>query len=72
MDCAYFPLADHGMRLLDDPQITGLNRLPYHAMSVMYATDAEAMGCDPQASSYYHSLSGVWKFKYCNTVFDMF
>ena len=71
MDCAYFPLADHGMRLLDDPQITGLNRLPHHAPSVMYATDAEAMGCDPQASSYYHSLSGVWKFKYCNTIFDI-
>lgn len=30
MDSTYFPLSDYGMRLLDDPQITGLNKLPYH------------------------------------------
>lgn len=69
MDSVYFPLADYGMRLLDDPQITGLNKLPYHTASVMYATEEEALGCDPQASSYYHSLSGVWKFKYCENIF---
>ena len=71
MDSMYFPLSDYGMRLLDEPQITGLNKLPYHTASVMYKDEAEAMGCDYTASSYYHSLAGVWKFRYVETIFDI-
>ena len=71
MQSTYFPLSDYGMRLLDDPQITGLNKLPYHAASVMYKDETEAMCCDYSASSYYHSLAGIWKFKYAETIFDI-
>ena len=71
MDSKYFPISDYGMRILDDPQITGLNKLPYHTSSVMYKDAAEARCCDYTASSYYCSLSGTWKFKYAKTIFDI-
>lgn len=71
MNSTYFPLSDYGMRLLDEPQIVGLNKLPYHTRSVMYLDEAEAMGCDPVKSSYYHSLSGMWKFRYVKSILDI-
>ena len=69
MNSKYFPVSDYGMCLLDDPQITGLNKLPYHTTSVMYRDLSEAKCCDYKASSYYCSLSGTWKFKYAENIF---
>lgn len=71
MESRYFPADAYGARLFDDPQITGLHKLPCHTASVPYANETEALGCDPQASAFYHSLSGVWKFKYCQTIFEI-
>ena len=51
-----FPL---GKRLIDEEQVVGLNKLPYHVPSVPYTDDAEAALCDYTKSSYYHSLSGI-------------
>ena len=71
MDSIYFPRSDYGMTLLDDMQITGLNKLAYHVSSVMYLDDKEAMSCDETKSSYYHSLSGMWKFCYVESILDI-
>lgn len=71
MCSVYFPRWDYGKCILDDPQITGLNKLPYHTDSVMYADEKEAMCCDNQASSYYQSIAGMWKFKYAETILDI-
>ena len=59
MDSKYFPISDYGMCILDDPQITGLNKLPYHTSSVMYKNADEAKCCDYTASSFYIRLS-LW------------
>jgi len=71
MQSKYFPISDYGMRILDDPQITGLNKLPYHTASVMYKDSDEAKCCDYTHSTFYHSLAGIWKFKYAETIFDI-
>lgn len=47
-----------------DPQISGINRLPARATSYSYATVDEAVGRDFKSSSRYKSLNGDWKFSW--------
>lgn len=67
----YFPKSDYGKRLIDEINITGLNKLPYHCHTVMYKDEHEAMKCDETESSYYHKLSGMWSFKYAENFSDV-
>ena len=71
MDSKYYPKSEWGRRLIDEPHITGLNKLPYHTLSVPYIDFEEAKKCDYAASSFYHSLSGVWKFAYFKSFLDV-
>lgn len=71
MDSKYFPKSNWGRRLIDEEQIVGLNKLPYHTPSVPYDNEVEASTCDYTKSSYYHSLSGVWKFHYSESILDI-
>ena len=67
MNLKHFQKSPWGRRIIDEEQIVGLNKLPYHVPSVPYKNEAEASLCDYTKSSYYHSLSGVWKFHYSAT-----
>ena len=71
MDSAYFPKSPWGKRLIDDPGIVALNKLPYHVPTVPFANESEALSCDYTKSSYYHSLSGTWKFHYSTCIADI-
>ena len=71
MNFKYFQKNPWGRRLIDEPEIVGLNKLPYHVPSVPYASDDEASRCDYTKSTYYHSLSGVWKFHYSKSFLDI-
>ncbi len=68
MRSEYFPKSPWGRRLIDEPEIVGLNKLPYHVPTVTYKDEAEAMLCDYAKSTYYHSLSGTWKFSYSASI----
>ena len=71
MDSKYYPKSAWGKRITDEEGITGLNKLPYHTESVPYMGLSEAMECDFAKSSYYHSLSGVWRFYYAKSLLDI-
>lgn len=71
MDSKYYPKSDWGKRLIDEPAITGLNKLPYHTNSVPFGDESEAMTCDPTKSKYYVSLSGIWKFFYSDSFLNV-
>jgi beta-galactosidase/beta-glucuronidase len=45
-------------------QVVGRNKEPGHATLVPYADDVTALGGDREASPYFKSLNGDWKFKY--------
>ena len=70
MSFKIYPKSEYGKRLIDEEQIVGLNKLPYHTPSVPFADEEEAKECDFTRSSYYESLSGVWKFKYYPSFLD--
>lgn len=70
MNFKIYPKSDYGKRLIDEEQIVGLNKLPYHTTSVPFLDEAEAKECDFTKSSYYESLSGTWKFKYYSSFLD--
>ncbi|RMF03996.1 MAG: glycoside hydrolase family 2, partial [Chloroflexi bacterium] len=46
----------------ENPQITGINKLPGHAPLVPYATEADALARDPERSPWRLVLNGDWKF----------
>ena len=71
MDSKYFARSPWGKRLIDEEQIVGLNKLPYHVPSVPYTNDDEAILCDYTKSSYYRSLSGIWKFHYSKSFLEI-
>ena len=71
MNSTYFPQAPWGRRLIDEPGIVGLNKLPYHVPTVPFANENEALSCDYTRSSYYQSLSGTWKFHYSTCISDI-
>lgn len=71
MNSTYFSKSPWGRRLLDEPGIVALNKLPYHVPTVPFANESEALSCDYTQSSYYHSLSGTWKFHYSTCISDI-
>jgi len=71
MNSSYFPKAPWGRRLIDEPGIVALNKLPYHVPTVPFANKGEAFSCDYTKSSYYYSLSGTWKFHYSESISDI-
>jgi len=48
----------------EDPQVCGINKLPGHATLIPYPDEESALRCNRQASRYFRSLNGNWKFYY--------
>jgi beta-galactosidase len=49
---------------IENEQMLGINKLPYHATLMPYANRAEALAADRHASSWSRSLDGPWKFNW--------
>jgi len=49
---------------LEDPTCLGINKEPYHATLMPYASIKEALAANRHASSQYRSLNGQWKFNW--------
>ncbi len=47
---------------IEDPQCLGINKEPWHATLMPYASLDEALAANRHASSYCRSLNGPWKF----------
>ena len=58
------PLADSASvpPEIENPQLLGIHKEPYHASLMPYADLQEALRADRRASSYAKSLNGRWKF----------
>lgn len=52
---------------IEDPNCLGINKEPYHATLMPYATLQEALVAKRHASSYCRSLNGPWKFNWVAT-----
>jgi beta-galactosidase len=48
----------------NDPAVTGRNKEPAHATLIPYADEAGALAGDREASPYFRSLNGDWRFSY--------
>ncbi len=48
----------------EDPEVSGLNRMPAKVTSVSYSTIEAAKKADRKASTRYQSLNGDWKFSF--------
>jgi len=46
----------------ENPHVIGINKEAPHATLIPYKTESEAVTCDIEASSFYKSLNGTWKF----------
>ncbi len=51
-----------GMKSWEMPELTALNTLPAHTLTVPFPANA-ALSTDPSASPWYQSLNGVWEFR---------
>ena len=49
---------------IEDPQCLGINKEPFHAMLMPYASVKEALAAKRDASSFSRSLNGMWKFNW--------
>lgn len=49
---------------IENPEITGINKEPYHATLMPYANLQEALRAKRHSSSYCRSLNGLWKFNW--------
>jgi beta-galactosidase len=49
---------------IEDEQMLGVSKLPYHATLMPYANRSEALAANRYASSWSRSLNGPWKFNY--------
>ena len=47
---------------IENEQVLGINKEPYHATLMPYANRAEALAADRKASTWARSLNGHWKF----------
>ena len=47
---------------IENPQCLGINKQPWHATLMPYATQQEALAANRHASSFCRSLNGPWKF----------
>lgn len=69
----YLPGFAQYQNFLDDimnPLITGRNRLPARAFAIPYATVEQAFRDEWEASPYFLSLNGMWRFYYAPTLAD--
>ena len=48
----------------ENPQVVGINKEPGHTPLLPYADVSAALARKPEASPYYKSLNGAWKFRY--------
>lgn len=49
---------------IENPEITGINKEPYHATLMPYANLQEAMAAKRSASTFARTLNGNWKFNW--------
>ncbi len=49
---------------IENPELLGINKEPYHATLMVYKNFAEAIKANRHASSYCMTLNGQWKFNY--------
>lgn len=49
---------------IEDPQVLGINKQPWHATLMPYANTGEALAANRRASSFACSLNGNWKFNW--------
>ena len=49
---------------IEDPRCLGINKQPYHATLMPYASLKEALSLDRRSSSWCQSLNGMWKFNW--------
>ena len=49
---------------IENPELLGINKEPYHAMLMPYANLKEALAANRRASSFAVSLNGDWKFNW--------
>jgi beta-galactosidase len=47
---------------IENPQLLGIHKLPYHATLMPYANRGEALAAKRSASTLSRSLNGPWKF----------
>ncbi|MEO7976045.1 glycoside hydrolase family 2 TIM barrel-domain containing protein [Flavobacterium sp.] len=52
---------------IDNPELLGINKEPYHATLMPYANLKEALKANRHASSFCASLNGQWKFNWVPT-----
>lgn len=52
---------------IDNPELLGINKEPYHATLMPYASLQEALKGNRHASSFCASLNGAWKFSWVPT-----
>ena len=54
----------------EDPQVIGQNKEPGHCTLVPYPNTRTALKCEQQASRFYKSLNGKWKFNWVSKPSD--
>ncbi|MBN1508298.1 MAG: DUF4981 domain-containing protein [Sedimentisphaerales bacterium] len=54
----------------ENPEVVGRNKEPGHCTLMVYPDVETALGCDRQASPFYQSLNGQWKFNCVRTPED--
>ena len=56
--------ANAAMDEWQDPRVNEVNRAPMHTWYFAYASEEEAAAAQPEKSSNYLSLNGLWKFNW--------
>ncbi|MCM4155797.1 glycoside hydrolase family 2 TIM barrel-domain containing protein [Gramella sp. AN32] len=59
-------IVDTQIKPWEDPQVSGINRMPSKATSVSYTSLDKALSGDRKSSSRYKSLNGDWKFSFAS------
>jgi beta-galactosidase len=54
----------------ENPQVVGINKEPGHCTLVPYPNTRTALKCERQASKFYKSLNGKWKFNWVSKPSD--
>lgn len=54
----------------ENPQVTGINKVPAHAHYIPYHDALKALQGDESESGYYQSLNGTWKFNWSHKPTD--
>ena len=58
------PALSWGQAEYENPLVNSINREPYAVTSISFASTDEALKVDRETSSRFHSLNGLWKFKF--------